>query len=251
MEAFTEKEKLQVTYDDMIQDYLYSGVYPNATGSTKFALFNVLYGSEFEPLQVNQFQFSTAFTKYLPLIHSSEQRRRLALNTTFIESQLDRMQLDVPTMECNLIHEISFDNYDEFETMFRECLVLLESSHFLYMTTIVFAIIQLFKYAQLHYDVQPLVELCQATWFGRYHQLLYEYAFESETDRIHQRLCRLAVCYMQFKRVLSFPHTPFPVAIWDQHYLERSIYLSSINQFNKTNQDVLRLVEKIVFTTTA
>ncbi|GAN10627.1 hypothetical protein MAM1_0378d10171 [Mucor ambiguus] len=288
MLSLTKERKMLQDCDDLIEHYICNPHdYPAAILDDdqdlrrviRFSLFNILFESKMKRLQLKndkRFAFSDAWTRLLKHASNSPSHTEFNIVVQLTENALWNIQaehLDVPSLQKTAIntHPIVFCNQQEYETTLRECLKSLQVAHTMYMSTIVYSMIQLIRYARESYNDDNQVsslwnsnkieaksdpfkfqghinQMSQAIWFELYQSLLADAVFETlpcEESPIMARLLKVIACYIQFRLALKIPYTEFPMSIWDHYHLQRSIFLKSTGITDNT-----LLIEKMVFTST-
>ncbi|KAL9558718.1 hypothetical protein MBANPS3_000765 [Mucor bainieri] len=292
MSSLAKERKMLQDCDDLIEHYFRNPYdYPtaaldddqNSHSVIRFSLFNILFESKMKPLQFKNeehFAFSNAWTCILKHASNSPSHAEFNVVVQLTEKALWNTQaehLRLPSLKETAIDTslITFSNQQEYETTLRECLKSLQVAHTMYMSTIVYSMIQLIRYARESYNddnqVGPLCnsnkieaksdpltpnlkfqghinQMSQAIWFELYQSLLEDAVFETapcEKSPIMAKLFKLAACHLQFKLALKIPTTEFPMSIWDHYHLQRSIFLKSTGFTDNT-----LLIEKMVFTST-
>ncbi|KAI9487565.1 MAG: hypothetical protein EXX96DRAFT_553778 [Benjaminiella poitrasii] len=259
-------------YESIIHDYLCNpSIYPaeiSITESTQmhnicasFTLFNILYAAEMKPIKFKHqesFQFSNSWTQFLIQMNNSFANNLFNTRTLLIENKLRVINTESIKILPDQLHVESFTFKDrqEFELTFRECLQSLKVAHTRYLTKIVYCLLQLLLYASTTYEEQfqeDIHKICQATWFEMYQCLLDNAVFETvpfTESPTFQRLFKLSACYIQYRHLSLTPYVEFPLSIWDHFYLQRSLFLKSIDKL-ENNADDLAMIEKVIFTSTS
>ncbi|KAK4515465.1 Pyr_redox_2 domain-containing protein [Mucor velutinosus] len=268
MSSQAKEKKMLQDCDDLIEHYIRNpNDYPaeilvddQDPGKTiRCLLFNLLFESKMKPLQLKNdkhFAFSDAWARLLK--HASNSPAHVEFNVVvqLTEKSLWDIQaehLHLPSLQETAInaHPVVFSNQQEYETTLRECLKSLQVAHTMYISTIVYSMIQLIQHARVSYNDDDqfqgrINQMSRAIWFELYQSLLTDAAFETlpcEASPIIARLFKVAACYIQFRLALNIPYTEFPMSIWDHYYLQRSIFLKSTGITDNT-----LLIEKVVFT---
>ncbi|CEP14197.1 hypothetical protein [Parasitella parasitica] len=267
-----ENVKLQ-NCDDLIESYIQNpSVYPieclecsteqELPVVMRISLFNILFDEKMKPIEFKnnneRFQFSDTWINLLNHALHSPLHSKLNVALQLTEKSLWNLKLD--SLKVQSSHTIAFDlstssfpNQQEFEKIFRECLQSLQIAHPMYISVIVYSLIQLVLYARISYNDDNqfqgrINQMSQAVWFEIYQSLLSDAVFETlpcEKSPIIAKLFKVAACYIQFRLALKMPHVMFPVSIWDHYNLQRSIFLKSTGII-----DNFLLIEKVVFTST-
>ncbi|KAI8637576.1 hypothetical protein BD408DRAFT_447495 [Parasitella parasitica] len=228
----------------------------------RFSLFNILFGSKMKPLRFKDsnecFQFSDTWIELLSLALHSPLHAKFNVVVQLTERALWNLEID--RLEIQSSQAIAFDicsssisNQQEFEKTFRECLQSLQIAHPMYISFIVYSLIQLILYARTAYNDDSqfqnhINQMSQAVWLEIYQSLLGDAVFEvfpCEQSPTIAKLFKVAACYIQFRLALDMHNVDFPVSIWDHYYLQRSIFLKSTRTI-----DSILLIEKVVFTST-